>query len=153
MCANSYGKYLATQWIRHHLLLKSLSLSGKNRPLDPEELDFLDGMLQQEREKDRQWSQQQREELYAFRQVRFCGLEWLLFSTPVLFANARCFQQESWNTRLQLMGDATTWSMHQSCVTVVRRVPVASKSQGWHSCVKAQERAATISWGIQSQCS
>ncbi|MEW5304636.1 MAG: hypothetical protein WDW36_007234 [Sanguina aurantia] len=43
--------------------------TGKNRPLDPEELDFLDGMLQQERDRDRQWSQQQKEELYAFRQA------------------------------------------------------------------------------------
>ncbi|MEW5318598.1 MAG: hypothetical protein WDW38_009810 [Sanguina aurantia] len=60
--------------------------TGKNRPLDPEELDFLDGMLQQERDRDRQWSQQQKEELYAFRQHAAPGEQ--MSSSPLTGAGA-----------------------------------------------------------------
>lgn len=52
-----------------HSLLWALLHTGKNTPLDPEELDFLDSIAEAEALRQREASQHERQELDEFRQV------------------------------------------------------------------------------------
>jgi FAM192A/Fyv6, N-terminal domain len=121
--------------------------AGKNRPLDEDELDFLDTLQQQAQHADAAWRAEQERELDAYQQVGvspFSALQASPFLSHIRSKSARWMPTSRWGPVLSAFSAASMNASGQKCPP--------EDVQGLLAQAQCRQRPAVLASRLGLQC-